>query len=224
MIREAWLFRMKNGRILTMGIIFTICLMMIGCAEEVVVDMPSNPEEAVERLQFQNERYIEANENDGDISAALREETVEDGQSPYAVVLTCSDSRVVPEHIFMEGIGALFTIRNAGNIVDNNVIGSVEYGVEHLDAKVVLVLGHTECGAVHATLEDAGHDYIQGITDEIASGIGEETDPREAEILNVQHSLDTLMESEIVIEAVENGTIILMGGIYDTTTGAVEFW
>ncbi len=184
---------------------------------------PETPEEAITLLKEQNEKYINALVNDGDISLALRENTVENGQTPYAVVLTCADSRVTPEHIFMEGLNRLFTIRNAGNIADETVIGSVEYGVAHLDTKVVLVLGHTECGAVHATITDGGHDYITYITDEIKDAIKEETDARTAEILNVEHSIANLLESEIISEAAHNGEIALVGAIYDSCTGSVDF-
>ncbi len=214
---------MKKRWMFALPMALMLCLTACDNAKEVAVLVPTTPQQALERLQTQNDRYLEAKANDGDISVAVREDTVENGQSPYAVVLTCSDSRVVPEHIFMEGIGDLFTIRNAGNIVDDTVLGSVEYGVEHLDTLAVVVLGHTECGAVHATLEDGGHDHIASITDEIASGLHGETDPRQAEILNVQHSVDALMESEIVAQAVANDEIALIGAIYNATTGAVEF-
>ncbi len=199
-------------------------LVFSSCATtETAVENPATPEQAIQLLKSQNEKYVSNTTNEGDISLALREETVINGQSPYAVVLTCSDSRVVPEHIFMEGINRIFTVRNAGNIVSENALGSVEYGVAHLDAKVVLVLGHTECGAVNATINNMGHDNILFITDEISHAIQQETDPTKAEIMNVQNSISKLMESEIIADMLENEEIEIIGGIYNTSTGVVEF-
>lgn len=218
--------KLKKRMCLPIGL---LCCMVIGLSacenidEEAAVPYPTTPDEAIAYLSSQNALYVDAMTNSGDISLSIREETVEEGQSPYAVVLTCSDSRVVAEHIFMEGIGALFTISNAGNIVDETVLGSVEYGAEHLQAQVVVVLGHTSCGAVDATLSGGGHGNIASITDTIALAIGDETDAAAAELLNIQNSIDAIMESEIVAELVEEGAIKVVGALYDTCTGEVTF-
>ena len=186
--------------------------------------IPQTPEGAIELLKAQNTKYCEAIKNDGDISEKLRKETVDNGQSPYAVVLTCSDSRVVPEHMFMEGINSIFTIRNAGNVVDETVLGSIEYGAEHIEnSKVVVILGHTHCGAVDATLDGGGHGNVKTITDKIATAIDGETDARAAEIKNVNNSIDKVLESPIIKELVENGKISVVGAIYNAETGAVDF-
>lgn len=210
--------------------IFLSCLCLLlclaGCSDTdatVTSIDPTTPDLAIQRLISQNALYIDALTNSGDISTDIREETVEDGQSPYAVVLTCSDSRVTPEHIFMEGIGQLFTIRNAGNIVDEVTLGSVEYGAEHLGAQVIVVLGHTNCGAVDATISGGGHGNIAYITDTIAQAIGDEIDPTAAEIINVENSIAAIMESPVVAELVEEGAIKVVGAIYDTCTGEVVF-
>ena len=123
----------------------------------------------------------------------------------------------------MAGLGEIFTVRNAGNVVNDTVLGSVEYGVSHLDAQVVLVLGHTHCGAVEATIADGGHSYISTITDEISSCIHDEEDARAAEILNVEHSIEELSKSEIISHLIDAGKIQLVGGIYDAETGKVTF-
>ena len=123
----------------------------------------------------------------------------------------------------MAGLGEIFTVRNAGNVVNDTVLGSVEYGVSHLDAQVVLVLGHTHCGAVEATIADGGHSYISTITDEISSCIHDEEDARAAEILNVEHSIEELSKSEIISHLIDDGKIQLVGGIYDAETGKVTF-
>lgn len=207
------------------GIVFmcvVLCFTLFGCSSDTRV-LPTTPDEAIEYLAAGNAEYIQATENDGDISSSLRAETVENGQSPYAVILTCSDSRVVPEHIFMEGIGSLFTIRNAGNIVDDTTLGSIEYGAEHLGALVVVVLGHTSCGAVDATISGGSHGYITTITDKISSSIGDEVDNNAAEIMNVEAGIADIMQSETIAELVAEGSLKVVGAIYNSETGEVEF-
>ncbi len=171
-----------------------------------------------------NEIYQQSITNSGDVSLDRRIDTSENGQYPYAVVITCSDSRVTPEHVFNTGLGELFVIRNAGNVISNFELGSVEYGSEHLHAKQIIVLGHEHCGAVDATLADAGHDNIKYITDEIAEAINNETtDAREAEILNVLNSMEKIKESELVQELIAHGEVEVTGAIYNINDGSVTF-
>lgn len=94
----------------------------------------------------------------------------------YAIVLACSDSRVIPEAIFSAGIGDLFVIRVAGNVVDKHQLGSIEYAEDHLGCNLVVVLGHTGCGAVDAAMHHEPYGTVKFITDEIADAIGDETD------------------------------------------------
>ena len=108
--------------------------------------------EALKKLQDGNQRYLTAETSTGNISSILRKKTTDEGQLPYAIVITCSDSRVIPESIFMAGIGEIFVIRVAGNVMDNHQLGSVEYAADHLGTKLVVVLGHTHCGAWWARL------------------------------------------------------------------------
>ncbi len=102
--------------------------------------------EAVSKLKKGNLNYISANRNDGDVSSAVRLKTCVEGQKPYAIIITCSDSRVIPESIFSAGIGDLFVIRVAGNVIDNHQLGSIEYAAEHLGCRLILVMGHNHCG------------------------------------------------------------------------------
>lgn len=118
-----------------------------------------SPDEALSRLMAGNQRYVGAKEQHPDESLARRKELV-GGQNPFAVVLGCADSRVSPELLFDQGLGDLFVIRVAGNIVDDAILGSIEYAVEHLGTKLIVVLGHEKCGAVSAAVEGgeaAGH-------------------------------------------------------------------
>ena len=180
-------------------------------------------DEALTRLIEGNEAYLNAAANPGDISAAVRADTAENGQHPYAVIITCSDSRVPAEHIFSAGIGELFVIRTAGNVIGEFELGSVEYGAEHLLAPVVLVLGHTNCGAVDAAISGGAHGSIKAITDEIAACIPEAADARAAEIANVENSIARIRESEIMAELEASGAVSIIGAIYDIASGEVRF-
>ena len=111
-----------------------------------------NVENALQSLKEGNERFVTGNLSNKDTYAEDRKALCA-GQHPYAVVLCCSDSRVAPEIIFDQKLGDLFVIRNAGNIVDEEVLGSIEYAVEHLETPLVVVMGHSSCGAVTATCQ-----------------------------------------------------------------------
>lgn len=199
-------------------------LLLTGCAS--TDNPPASPdtsEEAQQLLVDGNEAYITSDTNEADISEERRADTAKNGQYPYAVVITCSDSRVPPEHVFNAGIGDLFVIRTAGNVIGDYELGSVEYGAEHLHSKLVVVLGHTGCGAVQATLDGGAHGHIEEITDEIASCLPENCTAQEAEILNVQNSIEEIKSSTIMQELIENGEVEVVGAIYDIATGSVNF-
>ena len=173
------------------------------------------------RLMAGNARYIGKRSTVGDISGKLRLRTAEEGQRPFAVILTCSDSRVIPEAIFQCGIGDLFVIRVAGNVVDDHQLGSVEYAVGHLDTGLVMVLGHTQCGAVAAAIHREAEGYIRTITDEICAAIGDETDPDLACCLNVKRSVERIESGLRNAPHVPNG-VAVVGAVYDIRTGAVR--
>lgn len=171
---------------------------------------------ALERLKKGNALYINSVKFSGDISPEIRRHTAEHGQKPYAVIVSCADSRVIPECIFSAGIGELFVIRVAGNVVDNIQLGSIEYAVEHLGCKLVVVLGHTGCGAVGAALKQNG-GYVKFITDEIRRSLGVETDGVKASILNVKQSVSKI-ENAIKAEG-----LTVSGALYHTESGIVDF-
>ncbi len=175
--------------------------------------------EALEKLKKGNARYLDAASNPGDISSLIRKKTCEEGQSPYAVVITCSDSRVIPESIFSAGIGELFVIRVAGNVIDNHQLGSVEYAVDHLGSKLVVVLGHSHCGAVGAAMGSDPSGYVKFITDEIRAAIGDETDELKACCLNVGRSVSRIKDSLND----QDGDVKVCGAMYHIDSGKVEF-
>ena len=162
-----------------------------------------------------NRRFIETGDAEKRIS------TAKDGQHPYAIVVCCSDSRVIPEQIFSAGIGDLFVIRVAGNVLDRHQLGSIEYAAGHLHCGHILVLGHTGCGAVHAALTGGGDGFISFITDEIREAVGSERDEEKACCLNVRHAVRRL-EKEFS-EHPEVGEAVIEGAVYDIGSGAVRW-
>lgn len=188
-----------------------------------MVKYTSCPEDAKARLIEGNKRYIEAKNTVGDISFEKRKLTFSGGQHPYAVIVTCSDSRVIPEAIFHAGIGDLFVIRIAGNVMDDHQLGSIEYAAEHLGASLIVVLGHTHCGAVDAAINHDPEGYIKFITDEIKKAIGEETDYYKASCLNAVHSKE-IIESSLQIQKDEREYgLRVMCAMYHLEDGRVEF-
>ena len=182
-----------------------------------------NAREAMERLRAGNARYLEQGCWRGDVSPERRRTTWLNGQKPWAIVVTCSDSRVIPEAIFDAGIGELFVIRVAGNVMDDHQLGSIEYAADHLGTPLVLVLGHTHCGAVEAAMHHDPSGYIKFITDEIRRGIGDATDAGEACRRNVRHSVAVIESSlEIRREESERGLRVI-GGVYRIEDGRVTF-
>jgi carbonic anhydrase len=167
--------------------------------------------DALERLKAGNQRYLSEGQN------ALRELTAREGQHPYAIVVCCSDSRVIPERIFSADIGELFVIRVAGNVLDRHQLGSIEYAAEHLHCPLVLILGHTGCGAVAAALSNHAEGLVACITEDIRKAIGTETDPDAACRKNVLHGVQT------VREAFCGTDLMVLGAVYDIASGAVEW-
>ncbi len=178
--------------------------------------------QAIEKLKTGNKKYLHSLTGTGDISAFKRAETSQNGQQPYAVVISCSDSRVIPESIFSAGIGELFVIRVAGNVMDDHQLGSVEYAASHLGVKLIVVLGHDHCGAVDAAMNHDPDGYIKFITDEIRKAIGDETDEYKACCLNVRHSMKIIEDSFAIHKEEEHGLKVI-GAVYHLESGSVEF-
>jgi carbonic anhydrase len=158
------------------------------------------------------------------------------GQHPKAVIITCSDSRVPPELVFDKGLGDLFVIRVAGNIIDDAVLGSVEYAVEHLHTPLIVVMGHKNCGAISAAVSDLQdpaksgiNNHIRALTDRIEQAVNtvnldEKDMTRKALLSNVMFSVDLLRKSRPVLaEEVGKGDLRIEGAVYDVTSGKVEW-
>ena len=175
----------------------------------------------LDRLIAGNRRYLTAARNPGDYSPALRLDTADNGQHPHAIVISCADSRVVPESIFSAGLGELFVIRVAGNVLDAHQLGSIEYAAAHLGCKLILMLGHTGCGAVSAALSGHSEGYIRYITDEIQKAVGAERDPDAACRLNVQHGVETIRRAFREPPEIPSANLDVRGAVYDIRSGEV---
>ena len=167
------------------------------------------------RLIAGNKKYIDI------VDKARLRDTAENGQHPVAIVVCCSDSRVIPEQIFDAGIGELFVIRVAGNVLDRHQLGSIEYAAGHLDCDHIIVLGHTGCGAVTAALHGGGDGFIKYITDDILEAIGDVRDPYKACCINVEHAVARLKAE--FSEHPEIGSAVIEGAIYDIVSGEVSW-
>ncbi len=178
--------------------------------------------EALIKLKEGNRIYTSFASFHSDVSNETLEHFAKNGQQPYAIIIGCSDSRVIPERIFHAAIGDLFTIRVAGNVIDEHQLGSIEYAASHLGTKLIVVLGHTGCGAVQAAIHHDPSGFIKFITDEIKEAIGEETDDYKAAVLNVRRSIHHIEES-LEIQKDEEQGLRVIGAIYRIEDGTVEF-
>ncbi|MGW4757629.1 carbonic anhydrase [Streptomyces chartreusis] len=191
---------------------------------------PETPDEALRELAAGNLRWRTFRERHPDESPAVRQ-SLTSGQHPFAVVLGCIDSRVPPELVFDQGLGDLMTVRSAGEVLDEAVLGSVAYGVLELDIPLVLVLGHQSCGAVKAAVEadESGErlpDHIQYIADQIAPNI-DHTKEGDARVdstidVNVRAVRARLAAEPDLAAKVASGRLAIVGARYDLTNQRVR--
>ena len=177
-------------------------------------------DEALVRLREGNAAFAAGAPYAGDTSPERRADLAEHGQHPFAIVVACSDSRVVPEVIFNCGLGDLFVIRVAGNVIDNHQLGSIEYAAAHLGAPLVVVLGHTHCGAVGAAIASEPEGFVATITDDIKAAIGDERDDERACTANTLNSLDIVKRS-LVGDAEGGLGLRVAGALYRIDSGEV---
>lgn len=179
--------------------------------------------EALEKLKQGNQKFVDAKINDSDVSLALREKLVKDGQNPFAVVISCSDSRVIPEDMFMCGLGDIFTVRVAGNIIDKTQAASVAYAVCHLGCNLVVLVGHTHCGAVGAAVAGNDESALKPLLDKIKASAGASSDETEVCKLNVKSGIETICAVDELSEKLNNNELKVVGAIYNTDSGKVDF-
>ncbi len=193
-----------------------------------------SPEEAIEALRAGNERFFSGSARRPEASANERRAQIM-SQTPFAVVLACSDSRVPVEVVFDQGLGDLFIVRVAGNVIESATLGSIEYAVEHLKCQLLVVMGHEGCGAVKAALlpDEAVADEPEHVRNLLASirpalqGMPAIRDDRarmrEAVLHNVRLQVSRAAENPSVSRAVDEGRMQVIGAFYEIGSGAVEF-
>ena len=183
---------------------------------------------ALKRLQAGNAHFVDDSSTRTNKHAKRRAEVAEK-QKPFAIVVSCSDSRVGPEVVFDQGLGDLFVVRTAGHVVDDVGLGSIEYAVEHLGASLILVLGHERCGAVAATVAGGkahGHlpAIVKAIQPAVAKTKGQPGDAVDNAVrANVREVAARLKKAgPVLAERVTDGTLKVAGARYDLDTGRVE--
>ena len=193
-----------------------------------------SPSMALDLLKEGNKRFV----NNLKINRNLLQQANEtsDGQHPFAVILSCIDSRTSAELIFDQGLGDIFSVRIAGNIVNDDILGSMEFGCKVAGAKIIVVLGHTKCGAVKGACDNVALGNLTTLISKIKPAVENEKTTKENRnsgnadfvenfaALNVHLSVkNILLKSPIIAEMVKNDEITIVGGIHDITTGVVTF-
>jgi carbonic anhydrase len=192
-------------------------------------------DDALRMLKEGNARFVQGGCHSPRRDHERRILTSTEGQTPFAAVLACSDSRVPVSAIFDQGIGDIFTVRVAGNVAGDSEIGSMEYAVAHLGVPLLVIMGHSQCGAVQAAVSQGNHSVrISKLIEKIAAAVSKtvtaNADITDRNLLNEiartnvsQQIKDLLGHSEIVGDAVEAGHVLVMGAFYDICTGHVEW-
>ncbi|HET9746031.1 MAG TPA: carbonic anhydrase family protein [Chitinophagaceae bacterium] len=190
------------------------------------------PELAFEVLQEGNKRFVNNLKMNRNLLQQLNE--VKDGQYPFAVVLSCMDSRTSTELIFDQGLGDIFSIRIAGNVVNDDIVGSMEYACKVVGSKLIVVLGHSRCGAIAGAVDNVEMGNLTGLLEKIKPAIENADKHNEhshhpihyekVAYANVLNSIDEILERSSIIRALfREGKIGIIGGMYSVETGKVHF-
>ncbi|NQW30134.1 MAG: carbonic anhydrase [Ignavibacteria bacterium] len=193
------------------------------------------PEMAIDILRKGNDRFVNNLKANRNLLQQVNETS--DGQHPFAVVLSCIDSRTSAELIFDQGLGDIFSVRIAGNILNEDILGSMEFACKVVGAKAVVVLGHSKCGAVKGACDDVKLGNLTALIEKLKPAVGAENltiEDRNSSneefvervaALNVRIALEQIHEkSPILHEMLVNSEIALIGGMYNVDTGAVDFY
>jgi carbonic anhydrase len=190
------------------------------------------PEKALTLLEEGNKRYLEKKPLDRDLIEQVGQTA--SGQFPFAVVLGCVDSRVPPELVFDLGIGDIFSIRIAGNFVNEDILGSMEFACKVVGSKHILVLGHTSCGAIQGAYDDVELGNLTTLLTKLKPAVDavQRSTPQDDDVdinqiarKNVELTIEEIKNrSSILNEMLENGEIGISGGMYDVATGKVSFF
>lgn len=187
-------------------------------------------EEALNKLKQGNERFVQLHQKHPDETKQRRKEMIK-GQHPFVVILSCSDSRVPPELIFDQGLGDIFEIRNAGNVLNKHVIGSIEYAVMHCGVKLIIIMGHQDCGAIGATLSGVSEtEYIKALEDSIQPAVnncklkGLEVNSDNVVKAHVMQDIEELMTQDTeLVKYMKQHNVKIVPAYYHLDSGKVEF-
>lgn len=195
------------------------------------------PELALQALKEGNQRFRNQNKVDRNLLEQVNDTST--GQYPFATILSCIDSRVSSELIFDQGIGDIFSVRIAGNFVNEDILGSMEFACKLAGTKLVLVLGHTACGAVKGACDHARLGNLTALINKIEPAVEAVTEPQDTNLRNsgnaafvdavakknVEMTIDAIRNSSSVLADMEReGSIQIVGGMYDIKTGQVHFY
>ena len=193
------------------------------------------PQEAVNMLKQGNGRFLQNQKADRNLLQQVND--TQNGQFPFAAIVSCMDSRTSAELIFDLGLGDIFSIRVAGNIINEDVLGSLEYAAKVVGSKLLVVLGHTKCGAVKGACDHVELGHLTKLLAKIEPAVQEETETQDNRTAanpvfvenvsknNVKRSVqEVLRQSDIIRELVDAGEVGIIGAMYDVTTGSVEFY
>lgn len=194
----------------------------------------TDPHTALEILKKGNRRFLENSRLNRDHHSHIH--ATKDGQQPFAAILSCMDSRVAAELVFDQGIGDIFNIRIAGNIITPEVLGSLEYAVEVSGTPVILILGHTGCGAIGGACDQVSLGNLTGLLEKISPAIESETTEtkdrssknpafvRKVTLIHLENALKDMLEhSPVIHSAVKAGRLMVATALYDISSGAVSF-
>ncbi|MFL5783256.1 MAG: carbonic anhydrase [Bacteriovoracaceae bacterium] len=189
------------------------------------------PDAALDILKKGNQRFVNNLSNDRNLLKQVNETS--EGQHPFAVIISCIDSRTSAELIFDQGLGDILSVRIAGNVINEDILGSTELGCKLIGTKIVLVLGHTGCGAISAAINDLDLGHVHFITSKIKRCIprikkaGQLTPDEFTKTVTKENVLQSINDvkhnSSILSEMAHKGEIKIVGGVYDVTTGVVDF-
>lgn len=186
----------------------------------------TSADEALKMLEDGNQRFLNDKSELRNVNSERRDE-LKEGQSPYAVIVSCSDSRVTPTTVFNAGLGEIFDIRIAGNVVDDDALGSIEYGAEHLHSPLIVVMGHQSCGAVTATYNkvvkgEQVEGHIEDLVEKIEPSVNPSKTIDDAIHNNVAAVVKEISEDEIIKNLIDQGKVKVIGAYYDLN-GKVTF-
>jgi len=186
-----------------------------------------NIEQVITRLKEGNARFVE-DKLDGALQDSKRRDVLTSGQEPYAIILSCADSRVVPELAFDTGLGEIFVVRVAGNVANSSSIASIEYAVAHCGSNVIVVMGHQSCGAVTAAMKGGNNGYnINHLLAHISPALhacGANAGVNEVVRKNAEMTAaDLVNRSAIIADAVNAGTVAIVPAYYNLDSGKVDF-